>query len=458
MSLFVAYSEHKSRQRVALSTQNMSQHNEHQQYKDDNAVRYSRDSGQGTERGSMSLFGSRHASRQGSHDVIHFVPIEEPSSPTRSDALEDFDTVEAEKHGLLGNNKVDRFVSRSVRRMATPTIARIVRLGQIILEKFLLPLGFLAITTGFVVYGGLFHEREIFSGLAHFIKGGIFFWYGLLILGRWMGAFAEFGWAWNIRPSYPAVSRWKSRVPSAEFTESFLIWLYGASNVFLEHLNRWGKSWSHQDFEHVSITILFFGGGLLGMMIESSWAKELMNTTVETQKSEAGEVERAPSRFHASDAQPLSEQLWAPPKTSTFSLNPMPGLVIMILGIMMSSHHQESMVSTMMHSQWGTLFAVAAMARGVTYIALFIKPPTSHYPSRPPSELVATFCLTSGGLMFMLSARDVVKSIEIAGLDAMSVFTVTMGLTGLILAWEVVVFAIKGWAVRNERALAGRPL
>jgi hypothetical protein len=35
---------------------------------------------------------------------------------------------------------------------------------------------------------------QVFSGLAHFIKGGVFFWYGILTLGRWAGCFAELGW------------------------------------------------------------------------------------------------------------------------------------------------------------------------------------------------------------------------------------------------------------------------
>jgi len=34
----------------------------------------------------------------------------------------------------------------------------------------------------------------IFSGLAHWIKGGIFFWLGLFTLGRWAGSFGELGW------------------------------------------------------------------------------------------------------------------------------------------------------------------------------------------------------------------------------------------------------------------------
>ena len=36
-------------------------------------------------------------------------------------------------------------------------------------------------------------------------------------------------------------------------------------------------------------------------------------------------------------------------------------------------------------------------------------------------------------------------------LDAMFMYTVTMGLVGMLMAWEVVVLAIKGWALRKER-------
>lgn len=37
------------------------------------------------------------------------------------------------------------------------------------------------------------------------------------------------------------------------------------------------------------------------------------------------------------------------------------------------------------------------------------------------------------------------------GLDAMFMYTVTMGLVGLLMAWIVIVLAVKGWAVRLER-------
>jgi hypothetical protein len=127
------------------------------------------------------------------------------------------------------------------------------------------------------------------------------------------------------------------------------------------------------------------------MLVESTMVRELLSTTVE--------ILPARNDIHPADAQSLR----ASPKTYGFSMNPMPGLVILLLGIMMSSHTQESMVGSMVHKQWGTLFVGFALARAVTYILFFISPPTSIFASRPPSELVSSFCLVSGGLIFMAS-------------------------------------------------------
>jgi hypothetical protein len=39
-------------------------------------------------------------------------------------------------------------------------------------------------------------------------------------------------------------------------------------------------------------------------------------------------------------------------------------------------------------------------------------------------------------------------------LDAMFFYTVTMGFVGLLMAWVVILLALKGWAVRKE---SGKP-
>jgi hypothetical protein len=89
----------------------------------------------------------------------------------------------------------------------------------------------------------------IFNVMAHFVKGAVFFLYGFLTLGRWTGAFADAGWAWNILPD--------------KIVESFFIFLYGFTNVWMEHMAAWGDAWTAQDLEHVSISIMFLGGGLV---------------------------------------------------------------------------------------------------------------------------------------------------------------------------------------------------
>ncbi|KAI7230039.1 hypothetical protein KC330_g7154 [Hortaea werneckii] len=376
-----------------------------------------------------------------------------------------------EERGWLSNKhntRIHRILSLSndpAQRLTT-----VIRITPKLLEKFLLPLGFTALVTGFIVTGGLFRKEEMLNGLAHMIKGGIFFWYGILTFGRWMGAFAAVGWAWNIRPSrsrqqqqqqgrHVGMVRWVEKVPSAEFVESFVIWLYGASNVFLEHLSGWGGEWTPRDLEHVSITLLFFGGGMLGMVVESKWVGRptMATTTVEGFPGDEEEHHRfkSPAYFGAGAGKDVEEHLVQERHRETsrrrIPLNPLPALTIMLLGTMMAAHHQASEVSTKLHSQWGNLFTAFALARGVTYVTLYVKPPTSSHPSRPPSEIITSFCLSAGGLVFMTSAAEVVETIEANGLDAGVVSMVCMGLTCVIFAWEIVLYGIKGWAMRKER-------
>lgn len=392
--------------------------------------RWSNDSGQGTERNSESLQGHSRSPSVESEDLQF-------ASPVRAHSQDDFDDLgdESEKQGFLHDSFVDRFMSRNVARFIGRRTLRAIQILYIVIERTILLQGLFAISSGTIVYGGIARGNDVFNVLAHYIKGGIFFVYGLLTLGRWMGAFADFGWAWNIKPTRESVAGRRWTMPSAEFTESFVIWLYGVTNVFLEHLAAWGGAWTAQDLEHVSISVMFFGGGLLGMIVESRKMRDLLNYTVTSSK----------------DVHPTDDQ-WQQPRQYPFSMNPMPALIIMLLGKMMSSHHQHSKLSSMIHGQWGSMFIGFALARGLTYMTLYISPPTSFLPSRPPTEIITAFCLMSGGVIFMLSNKDTVAALEAYDLDAMFIFTVTMGVTALLMAWTTVVIAIKGWAVRKENS------
>ncbi|POR33948.1 Putative membrane protein C3B8.06 [Tolypocladium paradoxum] len=308
-----------------------------------------------------------------------------------------------------------------------------------VVDRVILPLGFVALTTGIITFGRFFEGDGIFSGLAHWVKGGVFFWLGLFTLGRWSGSFGELGWAWNMRPRMKQ-HKWR---PTAEFVESALIFFYGSTNIFLEHLGNWGREWSAQDLEHMAITVLFIGGGLCGMLIESTRIRDLLNAAV--------------ADVVAEDAFSDEErQQQKPPATYEFSMNPIPALVILLLGVMMGSHHQSTMISSMVHKQWGNLLLGASFTRCLTYVLVFVRPPKSVLPSRPPTELLVSFGLIAGGIIFMASSSDTITGMVHYDLDAMFVYTITMGLVGTLMAWEVVVLAIKGWATRKERRGAAR--
>lgn len=175
------------------------------------------------------------------------------------------------------------------------------------------------------------------------------------------------------------------------------------------------------------------------MLVESKRLRKWLNTS----------VDMMPVRndVHPEQAHESREE----PRTYTTSLNIMPALVILLLGIMMSSHHQDLMVSTMIHKQWGTLLSGFAVMRGLTYVITYLSPPASVYPSRPPTELAASFCLLSGGLLFMLSTHDIVHYMDAYNLMAMFVFTVVMGFTAFLMAWIMVVVGLKGWAIRRQQ-------
>jgi hypothetical protein len=134
----------------------------------------------------------------------------------------------------------------------------------------------------------------------------------------------------------------------------------------------------------------------MGMLIESTTIRDLLNMTV-TEAAQAVPQHGYDEEEHDSLREPESYK---------FSLNPIPALVIMLLGIMMSSHTQQSMTSAMVHKQWGNMLSGASYARGFTYVLMYLKPPRSVLPSRPPTELLTAFGLISGGITFMASVSS----------------------------------------------------
>ncbi|EWC45564.1 hypothetical protein DRE_05422 [Drechslerella stenobrocha 248] len=376
-------------------------------------------------------------SAHGSSD--HSPTSRSPSLDLEGPYLEDADDLKPVEDETRFEKLANKYVPRFTVAQRWITVANV---GYQISQRLLLIWSFMLITTGLATYTGVFKGSWVFTGLAHVIKGGIFFYYGIFTLGRYLGCFADLGWAWNVKPDASMVGKFRANIKSAEMVESALIFTYGFTNVWLEHLGGWGGAWHMGDLEHVSIAFWFLGGGLLGILTESDWIRGLLNNVF----SEDEQIRI--NQYEMSVSQPLFQER---PKFRQ-SMNVFPSLVIFMLGILMGSHHQSSMLGTMLHKQWGLLLSGAAVFRLGTFLLVYLKPPTSYLPSRPFTEPLAAFALMAGGIVFVLSNSETVNAFNAMNVDAMFAFTLSLGVTALLMSYQTLTIALKGWAVKREAA------
>ncbi|KAM0752108.1 hypothetical protein T439DRAFT_333349 [Meredithblackwellia eburnea MCA 4105] len=299
-----------------------------------------------------------------------------------------------------------------------------------VVERSIVVLAYVQVLSGIAVYSGSCRGAYGNGCMAHTIKGSIFVWYGLLTFARYVGAFSGLGWAWNRRPDGLRPG-WQS----AEFVESFVCFLYGASNTWLERLGKTG-AWSIKDMQHASIAVMFWFAGALGMLLESR--------TVRSWLSQA--AVRSSSRPAADIVEPAS---------AAFSFNPFPAMIIGVTGVAMSAHHQTYVFQVEIHALWGLLLGGFAAFRFLTYFFLFLRPPASILPSRPPTEALASLFLTCGGVVFILSTEQVTfAALRHGGDDMMAFLNMTVALVCIWFTWILTLFALKGWAsTRSTRPI-----
>ncbi|KAI9489278.1 hypothetical protein BDB00DRAFT_884543 [Zychaea mexicana] len=274
--------------------------------------------------------------------------------------------------------------------------------------------------SGLVVYHGVCRSWTVLGCIAHLIKGGIFFFYGILTFARYLGAFAEQGWAWNRVDGGAKFS--------FEMIESFLIFIYGITNTWMEHFGQ-NPEWTHKDLEHASLAFMWWWCGLLGIIVESRALRRLLERNI------------------------LNTPLDVPrhePQQS-YSMNPFPGLIVLFTGISMGNHHQDTIYSTNIHYFWGMLLALAAMCRFLTYITLYRAPPMSNQPTRPPSEAIGAFLLIAGSILFMASNSGTLTWLRRNNVDMMFMMNVCVALSSMTLCYVFFMFAMKAWSMKREQ-------
>jgi hypothetical protein len=249
--------------------------------------------------------------------------------------------------------------------------------------------------------------------------------YGIASFGRYLGAFSDLGWAWNRRPK--TVS---SNVPTAEFVECFVIFLYGITNTWMERFGAQpGDPYTTKEIQHISIAVMFWFAGLVGMGLESKWIRDMLALRRENAGMKASE-----------------------PPSYAASFNPFPAIVIGITGAAMSAHHQTYLFQVQIHALWGNLLTAFAVIRCLTYFFVWLRPPHSILASRPPTEAVASFFLACGGLAFMLSTEQVTFAAMRRGHDDVMMFlNFTVAVVCFIFSWSLIVLTIKGWAISHAK-------
>ncbi|KAG2146682.1 hypothetical protein DEU56DRAFT_785860 [Suillus clintonianus] len=299
-----------------------------------------------------------------------------------------------------------------------PLIRRIGQGAFATLERALVFAAFGMTLSGIVVYTGGCRESYINGCLAHLIKGGIFWCYGLVTFARYLGSFSERGWAWNISPTGEHVS--------AEFVESLVIFLYGITNTWMERFGvHSGDPYTTKQVQHISIAVMFWFAGLVGMGIESKRVRRWL---------------AAPALAALGPAE-TSE-----PPSYRGSFNPFPALVIGVTGAAMSAHAQTYLFQVQIHELWGQLLLGFSVLRCLTYFFVWLGPPRSILPSRPPTEALGSFFLACGGLMFIFSTEEVTIAAMRKGRDDMMMFlNVAVAITCFAFCWTFSIVAMKGW-------------
>ena len=126
---------------IPVSTANIEQHQRIHDLSQAQMYRFSNDSGQGTEPNTESLR-SQSISSTNSDDQLPDVRKEHEEAD--------------EDDGLMHGSKVDKFLSEKIPGLLSSKALRVFQFFYNVIDRVILILGFVALTTGIVTYGGFF--------------------------------------------------------------------------------------------------------------------------------------------------------------------------------------------------------------------------------------------------------------------------------------------------------------
>ncbi|TWU78317.1 hypothetical protein ED733_008467 [Metarhizium rileyi] len=252
-------------------------------------------------------------------------------------------------------------------------IRRLIRPCHSIIGKAMPLLSWTQMIFGGITALGFCQGEHVGQCAAHFIMGGAFIAYGVLLT-----MILLVGQVWMQRTGR-----------SQEFFDSAVIAAWGCVNTFTEH--RWGTAWVKNDWQHTTMGIIWWCAGLAGMWLS---------------KDRDGNPKR----------------------------NFIPGFVIMITGWAMSAHPQELMVSSMTHSTFGKTLMAAGITR-IVEIAFVLKDKQSLSESGRSwnsFQYIPVFLLYAAGFLFMGATEEQMNLVAQSSMDGVSYILIMYSLAFLV--------------------------
>lgn len=219
--------------------------------------------------------------------------------------------------------------------------------------------------------------------IAHGIMGSSFVFYGLVL-----AIVLVVPWIRN-HNQHGAPGR------SQEFWDSSLMCAWGIVNTFTEH--RWGKEgWSHGDYQHTSMGIIWWCGGLLGMWLTRNNGVRLF----------------------------------------------VPALLLIFTGYAMLEHAQKLVISTKVHALFGLVLISAGVCRVIEILVLLGDAAAAASGKVLSFQHIPPFCLVLAGVLFMAANEEQLILVKDLGADHSSYIMVVSGAAFVIYLWILMMMAL----------------
>ncbi|KAK7426903.1 hypothetical protein QQZ08_006649 [Neonectria magnoliae] len=252
-------------------------------------------------------------------------------------------------------------------------IRKLVRPCHSVIGKFMPVLAWTQMIFGGITTLGFCQGDHLGQCAAHFIMGGAFIAYGIVLTLILM-----VGQLW-IRNSGR----------SQEFYDSIVIAAWGCVNTFTEH--RWGTDWVKNDWQHTTMGVIWWAAGLVGIWLS---------------KDRDGNPKR----------------------------NFIPGFVILMTGWAMSAHPQELMVSAATHTMFGYTLMGVGITR-IIEIAFVLKDAQSISEdgrSINSFQYIPVFLLYASGFLFMGATEEQMALVDGSRMDHVSYILIIFSLASLM--------------------------